>query len=162
MTSFPTRSSSSLNYLLSSSRFLGGGGGVRKEVVFCQLPTLLFQIPGRRRRSEKGGCLLLGGRLLSITYSPVPDSWEEAAELERRLFPPRRSSSVNYLLSSSRFLGGGGGVRKEVVSSSEVVFCQLPALQFQIPGRRQRGEEGGRLLLGGRLLSITCSPVPDS
>ncbi len=53
-------------------------------------------------------------------------------------------------------------MRKEVVSSSEVVFYQLPALQFQIPGKRQRGEEGGCLLLGGRLLSITCSPVPDS
>jgi hypothetical protein len=36
---------------------------VRKEVVFCQLPALQFQIPGWRRRGEKGGCLLLGGRL---------------------------------------------------------------------------------------------------
>jgi hypothetical protein len=51
---------------------------------------------------------------------------------------------------------GGGGVKKEVVTSPEVVFCQLPALQFQIPGRRRRGEERGCLL------SITCSPVPDS
>ncbi len=53
-------------------------------------------------------------------------------------------------------------MRKEVVSSPEAVFCQLPALQFQIPGRRPWGEEGGRLLPRGRLLLITCSPVPDS
>ncbi len=114
-----------------------------------------------RRWSEKGGCLLPRGRLLTITCSPVPNSWEEAAGWGRRS-SPQRSSSGNYLLSSSRFLCGGGGVRKEVVSSPEFVFCRLPALQFQIPGRRWRGVEEGRLLLGGRLLSITCSPVPDS
>ncbi len=53
-------------------------------------------------------------------------------------------------------------MRKEVVSSSEVVFCQLSALQVQIPGWRGLGGDGGRLLLGGRLLSVTCSLVPDS
>ncbi len=61
-----------------------------------------------------------------------------------------------------RIYGEGSLVRKEVVPSPEVVFCQLPALQFQIPGRRGQSEERGRLLLRGCLLSITCSPVPDS
>jgi hypothetical protein len=152
---------------------------VSPEVVFWQLPALQFQIPVWRRRSEKGGRLLPRVRLLSITCSPVPDSWEEVAGCGRRSSPSRRSSSVHYLLSSSRFLGGGSGVKEvvsswevvfcrlpalqfqipgrrpwgknEVVCSPEVVFCQLPALQFQIPGRRRWGEKGGRLLLGGRL-----------
>ncbi len=53
-------------------------------------------------------------------------------------------------------------MRKDVVSSPEVILCPLPALQFQIPGGRRRGEERGCLLPRGRLLSITCSPVPDS
>jgi hypothetical protein len=129
------------------------------EVVFCQLPALQHQIPGRRRWGEEGG------RLLSITCSPVPDFWVKVAGEERgRLllitcFPVpdswRRGEERGCFLCQLPALqlqipGWRWRVR------NEVVFCQLPALQFQIPGRRRRGKEGGRLL------SITCSPVPDS
>jgi hypothetical protein len=76
---------------------------------------------------------------------------ENSKDFDLDFVSKNSASALKLQISGGRRWG-----EKEVVSFQEVVFRQLPALQFQIPGWRRWGEERGRLL------SITCSPVPDS